>query len=57
MAMVTRREGSWNRVKGNKMDMDIAVHRGTDLAMYRRMDIVMGRGKEVREATQKHMVA
>ena len=55
--MVTKREDSWNRVKGNKMDMDIAVHRDTDTVMDRRRGVVLRKAKEVKEATGKHMVA
>ena len=57
MEMVTKREGSWDRVTGNKMDMGIAVHRSKDMAVDRRVDIVLCRAMEVREAMGKHTVA
>jgi hypothetical protein len=57
MEMVTKREDSWDRVTDNKMDMGIAVHRSTGMAVDRRMDIVLCRAREVREATGKYKMA
>ena len=57
MEMVTKREDSWDRVTDNKMDMGIAVHRSTGMAVDRRMDIVLRRARGVRASTGKHMVA
>jgi hypothetical protein len=49
MAMLTNKD-SWNRVKGNRTDMDIGVRRDTDTVMDRRKGIVLCKAREEPEA-------